>query len=408
MESRVERRLAAILCADVVGYSRLIEQDEAGTIGALQEPAPRHRRPAARPTSWPTRADHRRRHPGRVRLRGRRRAVRGRGAGGGCRTAGGRPAGTAPRAADRRQSRRRGRRRRPTSWAMGSTSRHGWSSCASPAACWSPRPCASMSATASISPSRISGRRRSRTSSGRCAPIDCCWPDQQPASAAIIAGPWPARVERSKPSVAVLPFENLSRDPDQDYFSEGIAEDLITDLSKISGLQVAGRRSTFAARQTARDAVEASARLQVGHVLEGSIRRAGNRIRITARLVDGATGAQVWAERYDRTLDDIFAVQDDITQQIVAALQVKLLPTEKAGPGAAADHQYRGLRRLPARARAARPPRQAVLQAGAADVRARRRIWTRTSLALWPGSRSATAISTCISAGQRPSTMFSP
>ena len=152
----------------------------------------------------------------------------------------------------------------------------------------------------------------------------------QSASAAIIAGPWGTRAERTRPSVAVLPFENLSRDPDQDYFGEGIAEDLITDLSKISGLQVAGRRTTFAARQTARDAVEASARLQVGHVLEGSIRRAGNRIRITARLVDGATGAQVWAERYDRTLDDIFAVQDDITHQIVAALQVKLLPTEKA------------------------------------------------------------------------------
>ena len=164
------------------------------------------------------------------------------------------------------------------------------------------------------------------------------------ASAAIIAGPWRARAERSKPSVAVLPFENLSRDPDQDYFGDGIAEDLITDLSKISGLVVAGRRSTFAARQTTRDAVEASARLQVGHVLEGSIRRAGNRIRITARLVDGATGGQVWAERYDRTLDDIFAVQDDITHQIVVALQIRLLPTEKAGPGAASHQQYRGLR----------------------------------------------------------------
>ena len=134
----------------------------------------------------------------------------------------------------------------------------------------------------------------------------------------------------ARPSIAVLPFENLSRDPDQDYFGEGIAEDLITDLSKISGLQVAGRRTTFAARQTTRDALEASARLQVGHVLEGSVRRAGNRVRITARLVDGSTGAQVWGERYDRTLDDIFAVQDDITHQIVAALQVKLLPTEKA------------------------------------------------------------------------------
>ena len=152
----------------------------------------------------------------------------------------------------------------------------------------------------------------------------------QAASAAIIAGHSQTRVDRTKPSLAILPFENLSCDPDQDYFSEGIAEDLITDLSKISGLQVAGRRTTFAARQTARDAVEARARLQVGHVLEGSVRRAGSRVRITARLVEGSTGAQVWGERYDRTLDDIFAVQDDITQQIVAALQVNLLPAEKA------------------------------------------------------------------------------
>ena len=151
--------------------------------------------------------------------------------------------------------------------------------------------------------------------------------DQQ--SQPVVVGPWPARIERSKPSVAVLPFENLSRDPDQDYFGEGIAEDLITDLSKISGLVVAGRRSTYAVRQSPLDPVEASARLQVGHVLEGSVRRAGNRIRLTARLVDGTTGAQVWAERYDRTLDDIFTVQDDITQQIVVALKLNLLPTER-------------------------------------------------------------------------------
>ena len=149
-------------------------------------------------------------------------------------------------------------------------------------------------------------------------------------SRSVIVGPWRACTERTGPSIAVLPFENLSRDPDQDYFGEGIAEDLITDLAKISGLQVAGRRTSFAARQAARDAVEAGARLQTGHVLEGSIRRAGDRIRITARLIDCATGAQVWAERYDRTLDDIFAVQDDITHQIVAALQVSLLPAEKA------------------------------------------------------------------------------
>ena len=94
----------------------------------------------------------------------------------------------------------------------------------------------------------------------------------------------------------MLPFENLSRDPDQDYFSEGVAEDLITDLSKISGLHVAARRYSFAVRQTARDAMDASTRLQVAYVLEGSVRRAGDRVRITARLVNGTNGGQIWAD----------------------------------------------------------------------------------------------------------------
>ena len=147
----------------------------------------------------------------------------------------------------------------------------------------------------------------------------------------VVAAPTPVVIAMPpiRPSIAVLPFENLSRDPDQDYFSEGVAEDLITDLSKISGLHVAARRYSFAVRQTARDAMDASTRLQVAYVLEGSVRRAGDRVRITARLVNGTNGGQIWAERYDRTLTDIFAVQDDITNKIVAALQVNLQRTEK-------------------------------------------------------------------------------
>ena len=147
----------------------------------------------------------------------------------------------------------------------------------------------------------------------------------------VVAAPAPVVIAMPpiRPSIAVLPFENLSRDPDQDYFSEGVAEDLITDLSKISGLHVAARRYSFAVRQTARDAMDASTRLQVAYVLEGSVRRAGDRVRITARLVNGTNGGQIWAERYDRTLTDIFAVQDDITNKIVAALQVNLQRTEK-------------------------------------------------------------------------------
>ena len=135
--------------------------------------------------------------------------------------------------------------------------------------------------------------------------------------------------EPGKPSVAVLPFVNMTGDAAQDYFCDGIAEDLITELSKISGLFVAARQSTFGVDQSTRDAAEACARLRVGYALEGSVRRAGDRVRIAARLVKGASGGQVWAERYDRTIGDIFAVQDDITRSIVAALEVRLLLAEK-------------------------------------------------------------------------------
>ena len=212
--------------------------------------------------------------------------------------------------------------------------------------------------------------------------------DQQPRS--VVVGSWPARVERPRPSLAVLLFENLSRDPDQDYFGEGLAEDLITDLTKISGLQVAGRRTTFAARQVSRDPVEAGARLQVGHVLEGSIRRARERIRITARLVDGATGAQVWAERYDRLLDDIFAVQDDITHQIVAALQVNILPVQRAAlarpPTINIEAYGDYLRGLELLARHEKRPSTAP---------ARWRSWVSTS-ELWPGPSARSQFSPTI------------
>ena len=127
----------------------------------------------------------------------------------------------------------------------------------------------------------------------------------------------------------MLPFENFTRDAAEDYFSAGVAEDLITELSKISGLFVAARPSSFAMRQTPQDAMATCARLKVSYVLDGSVRRAGDRVRITARLVDGATGGQVWAERYDRTLTDLFAVQDEIARSIVGALEVKLLHAER-------------------------------------------------------------------------------
>ncbi len=165
-----------------------------------------------------------------------------------------------------------------------------------------------------------------------------------------VSAPDPPAVEPSRPSIAVLPFVNLGGDPDQDYFAEGIAEDLITELSKISGLFVAARQSSFALEPGARAPMDASARLQVGYVLEGSVRRAGDRLRLTVQLVDGTTGGQVWSERYDRTLTDIFTVQDEITRNIVTALEIRLLQTERAAlarpPTANLDaynHYLRGL-----------------------------------------------------------------
>ncbi len=132
-----------------------------------------------------------------------------------------------------------------------------------------------------------------------------------------------------KPSIAVLPFDNMSGDPEQEYFIDGMTEDIITDLSKASGLFVIARNSSFAYKGRSPDIRRMCRELGVSHVLEGSVRRAGNRVRINAQLVEGADGTHLWAERYDRELEDIFAVQDEVTREIVAALRVKLTPEEK-------------------------------------------------------------------------------
>jgi adenylate cyclase len=133
----------------------------------------------------------------------------------------------------------------------------------------------------------------------------------------------------SKLSIAVLPFVNMSGDPEQEYFSDGITEDIITDLSKVSTLNVLSRNTVFAFKGKMVDVGQIARQLKVGHVLEGSVRKAGGRVRITAQLIDTARNSHVWAERYDRELSDIFALQDEISQAIVAALKIKLLPEEK-------------------------------------------------------------------------------
>jgi len=130
-------------------------------------------------------------------------------------------------------------------------------------------------------------------------------------------------------SICVLPFANMSGDPEQEYFSDGISEDIITDLSKVSALWVAARNTAFTFKGKHVDAPQIARQLKVSHLLEGSVRKAGGRVRITAQLIDGATGGHIWAERYDRDLNDIFALQDEISQAIVTALKLKLLPDEK-------------------------------------------------------------------------------
>jgi TolB-like protein len=132
-----------------------------------------------------------------------------------------------------------------------------------------------------------------------------------------------------KPSIAVLPFVNMSDDPKQEYFSDGMSEDVITDLSKIPGLLVISRNTSFTYRGKSVKTQQIAKELGVRYVLEGSVRKADNRVRINAQLIDSTTGHHLWAERYDGNISDIFALQDKITQKIVTSLAVKLTEDEK-------------------------------------------------------------------------------
>jgi adenylate cyclase len=138
-----------------------------------------------------------------------------------------------------------------------------------------------------------------------------------------------AQAEPERPSIAVLPFNNMSGDPEQEYFSDGITEDIITDLSKVSGMFVIARNTAFTYKGKPVRVQDVCQELGVKYVLEGSVRKAGARVRVTGQLIDGRTGGHVWADRYDRDLTDIFAIQDEITHAIVEQLKVKLLPQEQ-------------------------------------------------------------------------------
>jgi len=164
-------------------------------------------------------------------------------------------------------------------------------------------------------------------------------------------------------SICVLPFQNMSGDPEQEYFSDGISEDITTDLSRVSALGVVARNTAFTFKAQSMDVSQVARKLGVSHVLEGSVRKAGGRVRINAQLINGATGEHVWADRFDRDLEDIFAIQDEISKSIVRALKLKLLPR-------------RGLQPLPACAAILghrEPGRHPARGAGHADLRPRSR-----------------------------------
>jgi len=150
----------------------------------------------------------------------------------------------------------------------------------------------------------------------------------QPAAGPVSLPP-PAESGPAGISICVLPFANMSGDSEQEYFSDGITEDIITDLTKVSALAVVSRNTAFHFKGKSVEVAQVARQLKVSHVLEGSVRKAGGRVRITAQLIDGAKDNQVWAERYDRDLNDIFALQDEISEAIVKALKLKLLPEEK-------------------------------------------------------------------------------
>ena len=133
-----------------------------------------------------------------------------------------------------------------------------------------------------------------------------------------------------KPSIAVLPFSNMSGDTEQEYFADGLSEDLITDLSKISGLFVIARNSSFAFKGKNADVRGVARQLGVAHILEGSIRKMGTKVRINAQLIDAETGGHLWAERYDGDLDDIFTLQDEIMAEIVSAMELHLTVADRA------------------------------------------------------------------------------
>ena len=323
-DSRINRKLAAILVADVVGYSRLMEADEAGTLGALK----RHRETIFDPAVAA--------HNGRVvKLIGDGAIVE---------------FGSVVDAVNCAVSVQRSSPSSPDAAMRQSTIvlRIGinlgdiiienddiYGDGVNIAARLEPLAEPGGICVSSIVHESVGNRIDVRFQDGgeiRVKNIDrpvriWKWHPNKTDVVANASAPTP-QVER--PSIAVLPFTNMSGDAEQEYFSDGISEDVITDLSKIGGLIVIARNSSFAYKGRSVDIRVVGRELGVQSLLEGSIRRAGNRVRITAQLIGATNGAHLWADRYDRDLTDVFAVQDDVTRRIVDALKVTLSPAEKA------------------------------------------------------------------------------
>jgi adenylate cyclase len=139
-----------------------------------------------------------------------------------------------------------------------------------------------------------------------------------------------AMAERDRASIAVLPFDNMSSDPEQDFLADGIVEDVITELSRFRDLFVMARNSSFAYKGNSKDVRQIAKELGVEYIVEGSVRRAGNRLRVTAQLIEAGSGTHVWADRWDRTIEDLFELQDELTGAIVSAVQPELGAHERA------------------------------------------------------------------------------
>jgi adenylate cyclase len=198
--------------------------------------------------------------------------------------------------------------------------------------------------------SRINSVRRAVGDSGKAQSVNRTHSKQGYRFVANLQSDMTLEISADKPSIAVLPFANLPDDPADEYFADGITEDIITSLSAYHALRVIARNSSFAYRRQDKSVQEIGAALDVQYLVEGSVRKNGNRVRVTARLADVATGAEIWSQRYDRELEDIFAVQDEVTESVVAILPDRLQAADLArakrkntGNMAAYDYLLRGV-----------------------------------------------------------------